>query len=618
MTEEKKKWSLRPGDPTKPGVTRTADGYNFTIEPKSGEPLELLFFRSGKEEPEQILLIPQEYRTGTVISVVVKKTGLMAFEYCYRQEGKEFVDPCAGILKGKGSFGEKEAADRPLRGGILKENPPASLEHFIPYENMIVYKVHVRGYTRQKNSRVRKKGTFQGLQEKIPYWKELGITSLELMPAYEFQEYPPKNEKRSKYDGPEAAVKRVNYWGYAPGDYFAPKTSYCAGKHPEQEMKNFISALHRAGMECLMDFYFPGEIPAVLVLEVLRFWRMEYRIDGFVLLGEGAWIELLAQDGILTDTKLICPGYDMTRLYGSQGPGIRRMGEANSAFQDMMRRLLKGDEDQLNSFLYYNRRNPSTHGVINYIANHDGFTLADLFSYDYRHNEENGEDNRDGTAYNYSWNCGAEGPTRKLSIQETRIRLMKNALMLVFLSQGTPLLYGGDELGNTQNGNNNAYCQDNEIGWVDWSRTKKYTGLTAFVRNLIRFRMEHPILHMPCELRPTDYKSLGWPELSYHSERAWFSNTQSSSREVGILYCGRYAEKMCGVPDDFIYIVYNMHWASHDFALPDLPEGMKWYLAVDSGRKAEEAVLLTGTEEPLREKKSLKVEARRIMVLIGK
>ena len=195
---------------------------------------------------------------------------------------------------------------------------------------------------------------------------------------------------------------------------------------------------------------------------------------------------------------------------------------------------------------------------------------------------------------------------------------MRNAMLLLMLSQGTPLLYGGDEFGNTQKGNNNAYCQDNVTGWVDWSKIGKYIGFTKFVQDVIAFRKLHPILHMPYELRATDYKSLGWPEISWHSEKAWFANTESSSRQIGVLYCGKYAKKEDGTTDDFVYVIYNMYWAEKQFALPDLPEGMRWYLAIDSGKNSEEAVSRSGEEKVITEKKSLKVSGRTILVLLGK
>lgn len=644
MIDRKVQWEIRPGSPERLGAFRTADGYNFAVELPERTPVSLLFYKKGSREVYTEIAIPEEYRYGDVWAVTVKQLRLAGWEYCYRQGEKNFPDPWAPLVMGAGEFGEGkdrktadstadslpgkadgDTADRrgypegnPRRGGLLKAEKVRPLSVWIPFEDMIIYKVHVRGYTMQKNSRVKKKGTFQGLKEKITYFRELGVTSLELMPAYEFQEYPDAGEHTVRHQAGALPVQRLNYWGYAPGDYFAPKTAYCAGKDPEREVKEFLTALHEEGMECLMDFYFPGQIRPEQVQQVLRFWRLEYGVDGFVLMGEGVCMDYLAKDPVLADTKLLCPGLDTGRIYGNTVPLRKHLGEYNRGFQDSMRRFLKGDEDQISSFQYYVKRNPSACGVIQYMANHDGFTLADLVSFDYRHNEANGEGNRDGSSYNYSWNCGAEGPTRRTAILELRKRQMRNAVLLLMLSQGTPLLYGGDELGNSQEGNNNAYCQDNETGWVDWGKARKFSGFTGFVKDVIRFRKAHPILHTSRELRATDYRSLGWPEISFHSEKAWFVNRENTCREIGVLYCGSYAGETEKEQDDFIYVIYNMHWQEHSFALPDLPEGQRWHLAVDSGRKDQEAVIPPGCEIPLTEKKSLKAGPRRILVLIGK
>ena len=617
MTEEKKLWSIRPGDPTKIGTCRTADGYNFCVHAVGEQPVDLLFYKKGEEQPEQVIRIPESCRTGNRFAVVVQKHNLSIYEYEYRQGDRVLMDMGARAVCGTGCFGQKPEEYAAQKSRVMKTSMVLPLAEPVPYEEMILYKVHVRGYTMQKNSRVRRKGTFQGLCEKISYWKQLGVTSIELMPAYDFEEFP-LQEKKSRYLTVENEDAKLNYWGYTKGRYFAPKPSYCAGKYPELEVKEFITKLHEEGMECLMDFCFPSEIEPALAVEILQFWKMEYQIDGFFLMGEGAWLELIARDDVLADCKLICPGYDMNRLYRMQHSKKRRLGECNPGFQNTMRRFLKGDEGQVQDVLTFSKKNAVSHGNIQYMANHDGFTLADLVSYDYRHNEANGENNQDGSSCNFSWNCGAEGETRKTAILELRKQQMRNAMMLLMLSQGTPLIYGGDEMGNSQNGNNNAYCQDNEIGWIDWSKARKYADFTTFIQNLIAFRKEHPILHMPYELRATDYKSLGWPEISYHSAKAWFVDRESTCRQAGIMYCGSYAKKTDETTDDFIYVLYNMYWSEREIALPDLPEGKKWYLAADSGKKSEEAISRPGEETKVTGKKSLKVLGRTILILIGK
>ncbi len=473
------------------------------------------------------------------------------------------------------------------------------VKNYIPYNEMIIYKLHVRGYTMQRGSKVKNKGTFLGLQEKISYWKELGITTIELMPAYDFDNFP------------------SNYWGYTSGDYFSPKPEYCATEQPEQEVKDFVLALHAAGLECLMDFYFPEACAPEFVLEVLQFWKKEYDIDGFFVSGGSVRFDFLANDKILADTKLLGAGCDWNQIC-RKAQKVKRLAEYNASFQNGMRRFLRGDREQIQDVLYFQKENPETHGKIQYMANHDGFTLADMVSYDYRHNEENGEDNLDGVRENFSWNCGVEGSTRRKEIINLRKRQMRNAMMLLLLSQGTPLILAGDEFGNSQKGNNNPYCQDNEIGWTDWTKAKGNEVFTKFVKDLVQFRKLHPILHMPREMKGADAKGYGYPEVSYHSEKAWYADLTPASRYVGVLYCGFYAEKEDKTKDDFIYILYNMNEQPKDFALPKLPKEMKWYLAADSGRDAKEAFLSEGQEELLETAKYYTVDGRSIVVLLGK
>lgn len=468
----------------------------------------------------------------------------------------------------------------------------------IPYHDMLLYKVHVRGYTMQKGSKVKHRGTFLGLQDKISYWKELGVTSIELMPAYDFDDFP------------------QNYWGYTTGDYFSPKPEYCESEDSRHEVRDFVKALHAAGLECLLDFYFPESCTMELVGRVLRFWRETYEVDGFVLSGAAIRWELLASDQALSGVKLLCAG-SLEALSGGRQMA-NHLAQYNTNFQNCMRRFLRGDANQIADLQYYLRENPTSCGAIHYITNHDGFCLMDLVSYAYTHNEENGEENLDGCRENYSWNCGVEGRSRKKSILALRERQMRNAMMLLLLAQGTPLLLGGDEFGNTQNGNNNPYCQDNEIGWTDWKKARGKEGFTQFVRDLIAFRKNHPILHMPCAVSCADEKGYGYPQISYHSENAWYADMTPRSRQLGVLYCGLYAQKENKEPDDFIYVMYNMSEQQKRYALVKLPRGKQWYLAADSSAPSSLAVCRPGEEKRIADGRYYTVEGRSIVVLIGK
>ena len=263
--------------------------------------------------------------------------------------------------------------------------------------------------------------------------------------------------------------------------------------------------------------YFSGKEVPGFVLETVRFWVREYHVDGIHLTGYAPTV-LLAKDPYLADTKLWALSWEAEKPAAGEK---KHLGEYNDGFLIDMRRALKGDEEQMSSLIYRNRRNPAETGVLNFMAGTNGFTMMDMVSYDQKHNEANGENNRDGSDYNYSWNCGAEGHVRKKKIQELRSRQLRNAMLLLFLSQGTPVLLAGDEFGNSQNGNNNAYCQDNEISWLNWNLNKWDQALLDFVKHVIAFRKAHPVFHMKQEPRVMDYLACGHPDISYHGVNAW-------------------------------------------------------------------------------------------------
>lgn len=598
------KFSLKKGNPRTLGVTQEEKGYNFALSVPEGGDVCLLIYEKGEMQPIQEIPLSESYRMGSVYAVGVSGIRPERHEYNYRIGERIVPDPCAPVLRGLGAFGELPDLEMPhrIRCGFFSQKVFSAEEADrpqIPYEDTVIYKVHVRGYTMHKNSKVRRKGTFAGLQEKIPYFQELGITALELMPAYEFQEVMlPENmplEYACKLD------KRfpVNYWGYTNGYYFAPKAAYSYGPDPVREFSELVKALHRANIECIMEFYFPRTCSPLLALSALRHWSMQYRVDGFHLVGEGVPRELLAADPLLGGTKLL--------FCDADGGGFAEQAEYNEGFKRDMRRWLKGDEDCLGAALVRMRRNPDTHAVINYIANQDGFTLQDLVSFDKKHNEANQENNQDGTSHNDSWNCGVEGQTRRKSIRMLRARQVKNAFLMVLLSQGVPLIYGGDEFGNSQEGNNNAYCQDNETGWVDWGRARRNQDLVDFVREAIAFRKAHKVLHMSREPKGTDYRSLGYPDISYHGQRAWYGDLEPVSRQIGIMYCEGYGQEG-EQAQGFLYLACNLHWEPQRLALPHLPGRMQWTVALQTCVKEEQ-------EGPWFEEDYVLVPPRTILVL---
>ena len=615
-----RKLHILQGDPLTWGAVQSASGCNFTVAAEEGKNASLVLYRKGRKQPWKEIPLKEEERVGTVSSIKIEGLEAGTFGYNYRFGEKICHDIYTRELRGREKFGQKMPENPDSIMSVIPELPVMKTVPLkIPYEDMILYKTHVRGFTKDSSSGVKARGTFAGIIEKIPYLQELGINALELMPVYEFFEMPEEAETLRMPGMEEAAVfpeKRVNYWGYASEAlYFAPKASYSASAEPVKEFAEMVDALHRAGIECILEFYFGPELPVSFILDVLHYWQLSFRIDGFHLIGDGAAAEELSRDPLLKKTKLIFTGFDSGRIWpDGDAPSFRNMGEHNQGYLETMRRYLKGDEGCISGFTYYMRRNPATHGVINYFADHDGFTMADMVSYERKHNIPNGDDNTDGTGNNFSWNCGTEGVTRRKSVHQLRMRQLKNAFMILFTSQGTPMIYGGDEFLNSQKGNNNAWCQDNPTGWVNWNKGKEGEELLEFVKQLIRFRKEHRILHGPKELRLMDYKGVGCPDLSYHSQRAWFSQMENTCRFIGVMYCGAYGGQTEGQKPEDIYMGFNMHWKEHELALPSLSGKRVWYLYADTSRTEcfadDSGEKIAG--------KSVKVPPRSVIILIGR
>ncbi|MBQ9065884.1 MAG: Type II secretory pathway, pullulanase PulA and related glycosidase [Blautia sp.] len=575
-----------------PGAYPIEGGYNFTFEAPEESKVSLLFYKKRSAEPFIEFPFEEDDRIGKVRSIRILGRGIGRLEYNYLVDGEVVQDPETHAVFGREKFGSEIPEDpHHIRCGLLPaENYDWEGTHCprIPMEDMVIYKLHVRGFTKTAGSRVRKKGTFAGLIEMIPYLKNLGINAVELMPVYEFPEIQ-RTSVNTSLVSKKKDNGRVNYWGYIPGFYYAPKRSYCASQRPEDEMRDLIKALHKEGMECILEFYFPGNVSPVAATRALEFWKLFYQADGFHVHGEGLSADVLLKDGFLSETKLFVPGYDFASLFNGKAPGFRYLASYNSGFQETMRRLLKSDEDMVEGAMHHVQYNSDFHGTVNYMTSQDGFTLNDLVSYNQRHNEENGQENHDGCSYNYSWNCGAEGPTRRTAIRRLREQQIRNAVLLELLSQGIPMIYAGDEFGNSQGGNNNAWCQDNQTGWLDWRSAGRSEKLTGFFRKALEYRASHPILHTGKKLKGTDYKALGFPDISFHGERAWYVNKDNSSRMFGVMYYNAYAvdrteesKKRKYVPEDFIFIAYNFHWEEREFALPNLPKNIGWKKVIDT------------------------------------
>lgn len=646
---------VRPGMFETNGATPLPVGVNFTVHTSGGTSCELLLFHRGEEEPYAVLPFPDEYRIGDVYSMIVFGLDIEDLEYAYRVDGpwdpkkglrfrKENVllDPYARAVAGQRIWGEKKEGAYHAR--VVKDvfdwgDMPQSKREM---SDLIIYEMHVRGFTKHPSSGVEQKGTFEGLREKIPYLKELGVNAVELMPIFEFDETVNCREVDGK--------KLLEYWGYNSVSFFAPNTSYTAAEEYNREgteLKTLIRELHENGIEVILDvvfnhtaegnekgptFCFKGfdnkiyymltpdgnyynfsgcgntlncNHPMVrqMILECLQYWTINYRIDGFrfdlaSILGRNAdgspmnnppLLESLAFNPVLSNVKLIAEAWDAGGMYQvGKFPANRRWAEWNGRYRDCLRSYLKGDLWEAwtaawcisgSGDLYGgytqdgNERYAGYNSCVNFLTCHDGFTLYDLYSYNTKHNEANGWDNTDGASDNRSWNCGAEGETDDPEVKMLRFRMIRNACAVLMCSRGTPMFLAGDEFGNTQFGNNNSYCQDNEVSWLDWSLLEKNRELFEFFKFMIHFRKKHTVIRKKL---PDAVCGLG--SLNTRNEYGEL-NIEKEARMLAVSFAGYDSEKG---KDDIVYVAVNPYWKDTRIFLPDLQGRETWYLCVNT------------------------------------
>ena len=559
------------------GAVPSDEGIQFTTCIPYKRTLELLIYNEKGHMIDHVNMNDHKVGNGTC-SCVVKVSD--SISYCYEADGIKAFDTFARNSTASRRFGDGK--DTPDRGKIYIDDFDWGKDSPLSYafNDIIAYQLHVRGFTAHSSSKVKNRGKFSGIVEKIPHLKDLGINQIVLMPCYEFDEITRKSEAKTmdaidyRID-PSDDAYRINFWGFVPGSYYMPKASYSNGD-PVNEFKSMVKALHASGIEVIMRFYFPDTVNKAFIPDILEYWAREYHVDGFFLMGSDIPVDMIAANVYLRDRKIYNPFFDKDSIVRRKYGYNKNMAFVNSDFMNTCRKYLKSDENQLADFLYRQRLNPSDVHTVNYITDYCGFTLRDLVSYDYKHNEDNKEDNTDGENFNYSWNCGVEGMSRKRSIISLRLKQIKNALVFVLLAQGTPMLLAGDEFCNTQNGNNNPYCQDNETGWVTWKQNKTTQEIYDFTKLLIKLRKDHPILHPEREFRIMDYAACGFPDLSYHGDMAWNPKFDNHLRHIGLMICGKYARVSRIKEDDFFFVAYNMHWEDHTFALPKLSKGLVW------------------------------------------
>lgn len=623
MAKDDQKSKTKQRYPLQLGVSKDLDTYIFRVAVPNAKDCTLRLYDSATDSLLREYRATEVNRIGDVFSFTIPKTELTGNCYRYVASEKEFVDPYANRILGREIFGQGDQEVGQVYGAWNFDEFDWEDDQVlqIDYTDMILYKLHVRGYTMHPSSAVRHKGTYKGIIEKIPYLRDLGVNAVLLMPCSEFNEVihqenqvyglprhriPAIDEQKQNQDS-----YKINFWGYTTDSYyFAPKSSYAS--EPQQciiEFKEMVKQLHKVGIEVLIEMHFSQDLSPITVLDCLRYWKFEYHIDGFRINGNPNIERLLATDSFLTRTKLLSTGWDTTQIFKDTEPVYRNLAEYNDDFMKDVRRFIRSEEEQVAKVVHRFRKNPAKCAVINYLSDQNGFTLADTYAYDRKHNEDNGENNQDGTNYNYSTNCGVEGKTSKKSVKQLRQLLKFNAVTILLLSQGTPMIQAGDEFANSQQGNNNAYCQDNEIGWVDWRQKKVNLAFNEFVKSLIKLRNTHPVFHNQVELKGLDYIASGYPDISFHGKKAWYPEYTNYSRMIGIMLNGEYAVIDSRHKDITCYLIFNMHTEAYNIDIPDVDKTKEWEL------------LLTTSDGFVRDekmpiKKSMRIDARSIAVLI--
>ena len=705
-----------PGRPFPLGAEPRDNGVNFAVFSRNGTRVILnLFQDAGDKTPSDIIeLNPETNKTGDVWHVFVPnlKAGAM---YLYQVDGpfkpsaghrfnvKDFLlDPYAKALTPESIFLNLPKNYRPpvdksdieLSDYGHPFNFPKCVviddETFDwegdkpinrPLHESIIYEVHAKGFTAGQDSKVQNPGTYDGFREKIPYLKDLGITAVELMPIFEFDEFENTNIN------PRTGERMENYWGYSTSAFFAPKASFAADKTPGgvvNEFKSLVKELHKAGIEVILDVVFNHTaegnehgvaisfrglensvyymlvdshkeyymnysgcgntfncnhpIVRTFIIDCLRHWVLDYHIDGFrfdlasILTRnpDGSipcmppLTNAISEDPVLAKTKIIAEPWDAGGAYHVGCFPGGRWAEWNDKFRDEIRRFWRGDEQASTSAAtrisgssdLYTISGRTPNHSINFVSCHDGFTMNDLVSYNHKHNDENGEDNRDGTDSNWSYNHGYEGPTANPFIEKMRNKQIKNFMLTLLISQGTPMMLGGDEFRRSQRGNNNAYCQDNDMSWFDWSQFENNRAIFNFTKRAISLRKNHAVFRRNTFFLGQRAGSV--PDIQWYNADGSNPDWNDISRFLAFCLFGQYCKNADGKEDNDFYIAANTDRQDIMVTIPTPLPNKKWYLLADTSDDSENSLMEEEKLEQLREQEHYVIPANSLIILIAK
>lgn len=701
---------ISEGRPEILGATPSGNGVNFALYSKNAERVVLDLFDSAdaKQPSFSIDFDSVKNKTGSIWHIFVE--GLSAGTlYLYRVDGpynppkghrfnfnKYLFDPYAKAFS-QGSVFQSYNRQRDLGLAGIENGKLSDLSNFpkcvvvddsdfdwqgdkplnYPMSESVIYETHLKGYTASLTSEVSAPGTYKGFIEKIPYLKNLGITTVELLPVFEFDEHENGNIN------PKTGELLSNYWGYSTIGFFAPKTTYAFDRTPGasvREFKTLVRELHKAGIEIVLDvvynhtaegnehgytFSFRGlenstyymlpenekqyyhnfsgcgntvnaahPVSTKFILDSLRYWVSEMHVDGFrfdlaaaLCRDQKSYMQnfpfltnAISEDAVLCHSKIIAEPWDCGGGYLVGGFPGGRWSEWNDRYRNDIRRFIRGDEGVAtaaatrlagSSDLYgHPGKNPDS--SVNFVSCHDGFSMNDIVSYNGKHNDENGENNRDGSDDNNCYNHGYEGVTVNPKIEALRLKKLKNFMVCLMVSQGVPMFAAGDEFRRTQMGNNNAYCQDNEISWVNWNLEKKNQELFNFTRKAIQLRKMHPVF------RRKKFFSGSKMEIEWYDASGKNPDWSNMKRFLSFKLVGASVAGERGEPDNDFYVAGNTDIYDVTITLPTLPKGKKWYYVADTSVAGDEGFVDCGKETVLREQQRYVLPSGSFVILIAK
>ncbi len=710
-------YSVLRGKALPHGATIHKDGVNFSVFSRHATAIWLDLFEKPEDDlPFQSIKFDEKInKTGDVWHLFIPGLKAPAF-YLYRVDGpfephnghrfnknNYLLDPYARELTDvsvfkqlhDGFFIPKDSYDIERQKPQTAKKFPKSVvvdDEFdwqgdtplnLPLRQSVIYETHLKGFTAHESSHVKHPGTYRGLIEKIPYLKELGITSVELLPVQEFDEWENTNIN------PKTGERLKNYWGYSTIAFFAPKIGFSSDKSPGgavREFKEMVRELHKNGIEVILDIVFNHTaegnekgfplnfrgfdnsiyyllekdnkayytnysgcgntvncnhpVVRTFIIDCLRYWVCEMHVDGFRfdlgsilgrdqngnLMENPPMLERIAQDPMLRHTKIIAEAWDAGGAYQVGWFPGGRWAEWNDRFRDDIKKYWRGDAQSVSTLAtrlagsadLYIRDGRKPFHSINFITSHDGFTLNDLVSYNGKHNEENGENNRDGSDHNVSYNYGFEGPTQNRDIEQIRNQQIKNFLCSLLFSQGTPMLLAGDEMRRTQNGNNNAYCQDNALTWIDWSLKDTHSTLFRFTKQAIAFRLSHPAFRRPEFFQGHDHSYNAIPDIFWYDEFGEAIDWGRANHFLAFYLDGRHAEVFADIDDNDFYVMLNSSTKDKTVVVPPLQNGRKWYRVIDTALPSPHDFTPPGDEEILQNQAKYVQKARSFSLLLSK